>query len=215
MAKLQAFLLAITTLALSLSACGQESGFPARYIEGVHYTALPKPVPVIDPEKIEVVEVFWYACGHCYNFEPSIRKYEEHLAEDVNFVRIPAIWQPIMETHARIFYTAKQLGILDDVHQAIFNAIHLNGKTLQSANEVADLFAQFGADRDAILKTFDSAEVTKQLRDDNVKVRGYQITGTPQLIVQGLYRVEANRSLAQDDMLKVVDFLVDKVRHEQ
>lgn len=215
MVKLQAFLISLCALVVSLSACGQESGFPARYIEGVHYTKLAQPVATIDSDKIEVVEVFWYACGHCYNFEPAIHKYEQSVAGDVNFVRIPAIWQPIMETHARIFYTAQQLGILDDVHQAVFNAIHLNGKTLQTVTEVADLLAQFGADRKAVVDTFNSGDVTKQLRDDTVKVRGYQITGTPQLIVQGRYRVEANRSLVQDDMLKVVDFLVDQIRHEQ
>lgn len=215
MRNVYAVFIAVLSLVVSLSACSQENSFPARYLEGVHYTKLSNPVPTSDPEKIEVVEVFWYACSHCYNLEPTVHAFEQNPPSGVKFVRVPAIWQPIMETHARIFYTAEVLGILDDVHQAVFNAIHLNRKPLQSADEVATLFADFGADREEVIKTFNGGEVTQRLKDDMVKVRGYQITGTPQLIVDGRYRVEANRNIRQDDMFSVVNFLVDQIRHEQ
>ncbi len=193
----------------------QESGFPARYVDGIHYLTLPTPVPVEDPNKIEVVEVFWYACSHCFRLEPEVHAYEQSLAADVKLVRMPAIWQPIMNIHARIFYTAKQLGVLDTVHQGVFNAIHLDRKQLKSAEEVADLFANYGIDKDKVIKTFSSGAVTEELKNDDEKVRAYQITGTPQLIVDGRYRVEATKNLRQDDMFKVVDFLVGKVRAEK
>jgi len=86
---------------------------------------------------------------------------------------------------------------------------------LKDANEVADLFATYGVDKEKVIKTFNSAEVTEQLKSDYEKVRDYKITGTPQLIVHGRYRVEANKNLSQEDMFKVVDFLVDKVRAEK
>ena len=130
-----------------------QEGVPYRYIEGVHYVELPKAVPVIDPDKIEVVEVFWYACSHCFHLESTVREYEKNLAADVNFVRVPAIWQPIMDAHARIYYTAKELGVLETVHQGVFNAIHLDRKQLKDANEVAMLFATYGIDKDKVLNT--------------------------------------------------------------
>ena len=66
---------------LTNTASAQESGFPARYVEGLHYIALPTPVPVEDPTKIEVVEVFWYACSHCFRLEPQVHDYEKNLAK--------------------------------------------------------------------------------------------------------------------------------------
>jgi thiol:disulfide interchange protein DsbA len=192
-----------------------EGSIPLRYVEGEHYTVLPEPVSVQVPEKIEVVEVFWYACSHCFRLETAVRNYKENLADDINFVAMPAIWQPIMEVHARIFYTAQELGVLETVHQGVFNAIHLDRKPLQNADEVADLFATYGIDKDKVIKTFNSGAVTDRLKKDFDKVRDYKITGTPQLIVQGRYRVEANKVLSQSDMFNVVDFLVSKVRPEQ
>ena len=192
-----------------------QDNVPYRYLEGVHYVPLPEAVPVQDPDKVEVVEVFWYACSHCFRLEPIVRNYEEDLADDVNFVRMPAIWQPIMEVHARIYYTAKQLGVLDTVHQGVFNAINLDRKQLKDANEVAELFSSYGVEKEAVLTAFNSADVTSQLKADYEKVRDYKITGTPQLIVHGRYRIEANQQISQNEMFKVVDFLVEKVRSEK
>jgi len=205
-------LLALLSVANTINA---QNSVPYRYQEGVHYVSLPKAVPVQDPNKIEVVEVFWYACSHCYRLERVVRNYEKKLPDDVNFVRMPAIWQPIMEVHARIYYTAEEMGVLDTVHQGVFNAIHLDRKQLKDANEVADLFATFDIDKDTVIKTFNSGKVTEELKADYEKVKDYKITGTPQLIVDGRYRVEANQSLSQNDMFNVVNFLVDQVRAER
>ena len=205
----------ITALLISGLAAAQQGSLPLRYLEGDHYIVLPEPVPVADPDKIEVVEVFWYACSHCFRLEPQVRNFEKNLDEDVNFVHIPAIWQPIMDTHARIFYTAQELGVAETIHQGVFNAIHLDRKQLKDVDEVADLFANYGIDKDKVIKTFSGASVTDKLKQDYDKVRAYQITGTPQLIVDGRYRVEASKSLSQDDMFKVVKFLVNKVRSER
>ena len=202
-------------ISLLVANAGWAQGTPFRFQEGVHYVELSKPVSVQDPDKIEVVEVFWYACSHCYSLEPLVRTFEENLADDVNFVRVPAIWQPVMETHARIYYTAKELGVLATVHQGVFNAIHLDRKQLKDVNEVAELFAGYGVKKEDVIKTFSSGEVTEQLKEDYEKVRGYKITGTPQLIVHGRYRVEANQNIRQNDMFNVVEFLVDKIRTEK
>jgi thiol:disulfide interchange protein DsbA len=209
------------TLAIVASVFLSFSNFAAKpqstpvYREGVHYHVLPEPVPVADPGKIEVTEVFWYGCSHCYHFEPRVLEWSRNKPEDINFVQIPAMWNGLMEAHARAFYTANQLGIKEDVHQAVYNAINLDRKRLDSAEAVAELFAEFGADRDEVVSLFKSADATTYLKQVDARARAYQITGTPQLIVHGRYRVEASQRVPQNEMFKVVEFLVQKVRGEK
>jgi protein dithiol oxidoreductase (disulfide-forming) len=184
------------------------------YREGVHYHALPEPVAVDNPGNIEVVEVFWYGCGHCFHLEPQVLAWQKSRAGDINFVQIPAMWNSLMEVHARAYYTAKHLGILENVHQALYNALNIDQKLLDSPEAVAALFVQFGADEAEVIKVFESPQATAFLKTADAKARAYQITGTPQLIVDGRYRIEASQSLPQSEMFSVVDFLVEKVRAE-
>ncbi|MEX1033947.1 MAG: thiol:disulfide interchange protein DsbA/DsbL [Cellvibrionaceae bacterium] len=207
---------AVIALLLGLAAHAQENpqSTPV-YREGVHYTELAEPVAVEVPNKIEVTEVFWYGCGHCFQFEPRVLKWKEDLPEDVNFVQIPAIWSRPMEAHARAYYTAAQLGILDQVHQAVYNALHIDRNPLNNPEAVAALFADFGADEAKAVEVFNSSQVTALLREADAKARGYQITGTPQLVVNGRYRIEASQQVPQSEMFNVVDFLVERVRAEK
>jgi thiol:disulfide interchange protein DsbA len=205
----------IASMLLSFSGFAATPQATPVYREGVHYHVLPVPVAVDDPAKIEVTEVFWYGCRHCYHFEPLVLKWSKDLPDDINFVRIPAMWNNLMEIHARAFFVANELGIKDEMHQAIYNEIHRDPRALSSAESVADFFAEFGADRDAAIRLFRSAEATTYLQDVDSRARAYRITGTPQLIVHGRYKVEGKNGAQQSEIFDVVDFLVEKVRAEK
>ncbi len=183
-----------------------------RYQEGVHYFEIETPVAVDDPNKIEVAEMFWYGCSHCFAFEPSLVQWKKDLAADVNFVRVPAMWNPIMEAHARLFYTAKKLGVLEDAHQAIFNEIHINGQRLDRNEDIAILLEKFGADKREVINEINSFGITDTVKKADVRARSYKIGGVPNIVVDGRYRVESNQDVRQADMLSVVDFLVEKTR---
>src|SRR5690606_22761168 len=116
------------------------------YQEGIHFERIAKPVPTVDKSKIEVTEVFWYGCSHCYDFESSLSAWKVGLAGDVNFVKNPAMWdrQGIMEKHARIYYTAKVLGVLDKVSPAAFRALNVDRNPLREDKEIARLFTDNG-----------------------------------------------------------------------
>lgn len=208
------FAVAIVSVFLTFPALAEDTESSPVYREGVHYHVLPETVAVEDPDRIEVTEVFWYGCGHCFHFEPRVIEWTKDMADDVNFVQLPAMWNRSMETHARAFYTAQQLGILENVHQAMYNALNIHRKPLDSAEAVAALFADFGADEERAIEIFDSAAITAFLKQADAKARAYQISGTPQLIVHGRYRIEASQAVPHGEMFKVVDFLVDKVRTE-
>ncbi|WP_233709881.1 thiol:disulfide interchange protein DsbA/DsbL [Pseudomaricurvus albidus] len=206
---------AIFALMFSLAACADEQAAAPAFKEGTHYVELDNPVRTKDPSKIEVTEVFWYGCGHCFQFEPIVHQWSEKLPADVAFVRSPAMWNGAMEVHAHAFYVAKALGILDEVHQPLFNALNLERKRLANVDELADFFAQYGVDKETFEKTYKSFGVTSQVKQADARARSYKITGTPEVVVNGKYRISARMAGGQKQMLDVADFLVAKIRDEQ
>lgn len=209
-------LLAILAFVFSMAACAEESTTVApSYKAGVHYAVLDTPSRTSDSSKIEVTEVFWYGCSHCFRFEPMVQQWKASAADDINFVHSPAMWNKLMETHARAFYTAKALGVFDKLHQPLFNALNLERRKLENAEELAELFVAQGVEKEAFLKAFKSFGVTSQVKQADARARSYRITGTPEIIVDGKYRVSAKMAGGQDKMLKVVDFLINKVRTER
>lgn len=204
--------LAVLAMMVSLTAVAQTPESGTDYKEGEHYEALAEPVPTSTSDKIEVVEVFAYTCGHCYNFEPLIRAWKKEQKDDVAVVQTPAMWNATMEAYARGFYTAKAMNVLDEVHMAVFTAVHQEGKQFRSAEQWADFMETYGADRERVLKTFNSFGITSQVRQADARVRGYKITGTPEMVVDGKYRVSSRMTGSHSEMLRVVDHLVEQIR---
>lgn len=211
---MRAALAAICLIFVSLAACADDSA-SATYQEGKDYRVLANPVLVADPNKIEVAEVFWYGCGHCFAFEPLVRKWKEKLPDDVAYVYVPAMWNGAMERHARIFYTANALGVWDKMHQPIFNAINIDRKHLVDDKEIAALFNQYGVDGDKAIKTLNSFGTTSLVKQADARARGYDIKGTPTLVVNGTYVIETERAGSHENMLKIASYLVDKIRAEK
>ncbi len=204
---------ALITMIFSLAACAQEA--PATFVEGKHYITLETPVRTTSKDKIEVTELFWYGCGHCFKFEPLAQQWESKAPEDVAFVQSPAMWNGLMELHARAFYAAKALNVLDKVHQPMFNKINLERNMLKSPDVIFPIFESAGVSRQDFDKAFGSFVVTSQVKQANARARGYKITGTPSMVVDGKYRVSTREAGGHVQMLKIVDFLVEKVRAER
>lgn len=206
----------ILGLVLPLFACAQEDKAPA-FEEGKHYTVLsgqPKP----SKNDIVVTEVFWYGCGHCYNFEPLLNKWKKTLAKDVTFERSPAMWrqrrnpEDAMWTHAKLYYTAEAMGVLDKLHPVFFEAMHKKNKRLVDAEEIKNVVSNSGIDGKLFVDTMESFAVNGQVQKADQRQRDYKITGTPEIIVGGYYHVSASKAGSQQTMLDVTDFLVEKIR---
>lgn len=206
---LMVFVLALT----GPLACSADS--PAQYQEGKNYQLLPQPVRTRSPDKIEVVEVFWYGCSHCFHFEPMVEAWASQQADDVDFWQSPAMWNGAMKMHAQAFYAARAMGLSEELHQPLFNALNLERKRLVKKDEIEEFFVSHGADRDKFRKTFDSFGVKSQVSQADARARSYQISGTPELIVNGKYRVTARLAGGQANMLKVVDFLIEQERKQR
>ncbi|HNE26548.1 MAG TPA: thiol:disulfide interchange protein, partial [Pseudomonadales bacterium] len=98
MKKLFASLLLLTTALLPLAANADTAG--DKYTAGKDYQIITVPVHTANPDKIEVNEVFWYGCPHCYHFEALLEPWAKRLPADVDYQRTPAVWRPAMEVHA-------------------------------------------------------------------------------------------------------------------
>jgi len=203
-------ILAVLILApLAFSALAQ----PARYVAGTHYVELAAPVPTLNADRIEVLEVFWYGCGHCFRFEPLIENWEANKPADVDFVRFPGMWNDLMKVHAQAFYTAEALGKVAELHNPIFEAINIQGSRLQNERQLSDFFAQYGVSADDFKSAFNSFGVRTKVNQAEAKMRQYQVRSTPNMIVNGKYLISTGEAVpTQEAMLDVVNFLVDLER---
>ena len=198
----------IAVLALQLAS---HTAVAEEWVEGEHYDLI---TPVIrgTTDKIEVTEFFWYGCGHCYNFEPQVVQWKKTLDDDVVVKGSPAMWNSLMEVHAKAFYAAEVLGVLDKVHMPLFQAINVDRKRLSSEDELADLFEANGVAREDFSKAFNSFGVGSQVRQANARARAAKITGTPEMMVAGKYRISTRKAGGQANMLKIASYLIEKER---
>ena len=179
---------------------------------GKTYVELTNPVPVSVPGKIEVVELFWYGCPHCYAFEPTINPWVEKLPKDVNFRRIPAMFGGPWDAHGQLFLTLEAMGVEHKVHNAVFDAIQKQGKRLTKPDEMADFVATQGVDKDKFLATFNSFAIQGQIKQAKELAQKYGVQGVPTMIVNGKYRFDLGTSGGPEQTLNVADQLIAKER---
>jgi len=190
-----------------------ESGNGERFRAGVHYELLDNPTKVRDPSKIEVTEVFWFGCNHCYALEPYIARWKRDIPLDVTFIKSPATWNDMLKTHARIYYTAKALGIEQQFVPAAFNTIQNEGKMLTGNTELEYYFRGFDVEKDRYKAVSTSFGVRNAVDQADKKMKDWKVTGVPSLVVNGKYKVAASRSVRTDELFDVVDFLIEKERN--
>jgi protein dithiol oxidoreductase (disulfide-forming) len=187
---------------------------PVHIVEGVDYKLVTPPQPTEVPDKIEVREIFWYGCPHCFAFEPYLNAWLKTKPADVNFVRTPGIFRESWVPHAKAYYTAKALGVLDKFHPAFFHAIHVEHRRFLNEDDYAAMFAEVGVSKKDFENTFNSFTVNNEVKEAIKLDQAYGIEGVPAMIVAGKYQTSAGLAGSFERMLKIVDALVDKVREE-
>ena len=197
---------ALLGLALTLPAAGAGPD-----IEGL-YQKLPSAQPTSDPDRIEVVEVFWYGCPHCNRFQPFLEPWIEALPDDVRFVRMPAVFSDLWELHARAYYIAQALGVLDSIHHRIFAAIHGQGRGLETMDALRDFFAEQGVDARDFDRHADSFSVKSGVQRSLVMQGRYGLRGVPAIIVNGRFLVSGSTAGSYPKVLEVTDALIARER---
>ncbi len=194
-------------LSLSLSpGIAQEEPF----VEGEHYQLLDEVQPVQTGDRIEVAELFWYHCPHCFQLEPFLVEWQKNIPDGAEYVAIPALLTDRWEFDARVYYTFEALGLLDDLHGKYFSAIHEQRLDIRTAEQLAAWATDNGVDGSKIPDTFTSFAVQNKLNFSSVMSRRYGISGVPAIIVDGRYRTSVSLAGSHAKLIKVINFLIGK-----
>ena len=177
---------------------------------GKHYFLIEPAQPTATGDKIEVLEVFSYACPHCADFQPVAEKIRAALPANAQWVYMPAEFQPTWAVFARAFYTASALGILDKTHQPLFNAIHVDHKIPLSASieDLSNFYAKYGVKAEDFLQTSKSFAIETKLKQARNSVKAYMVEGTPTIIVNGKYRLTNASAGGYDELIALIQYLI-------
>lgn len=180
--------------------------------EGFDYQHVIPPVPTQNqaPDRVEVVEMFWYGCPHCFHFEPIINDWARRRPNNVDFVRIPAIFRETWDPLARAFFTAEILGALNRIHEPLFKAVQERHQKLDDAETLRAFFAEYGVAAEDFNRVFHSFGVETRLRRAKDLTRRYGIDGVPAVIINGKYRTSGTLTAGLDKVPQVIDALIQK-----
>jgi thiol:disulfide interchange protein DsbA len=185
------------------------AGAAEPYQEGVHYARIVPAQPVDSaPGKAQVTELFWYGCPHCYELEPHVAAWLKKKPPQVEFERMPAVFRTNMwHTHAKAFYAAEALGVLDRVHGDLFSAIHEKRQPLATEDQLAQFFADRGVPAAEFRDAFNSFAVETKVNRAMALSKAYGISGVPSIVVAGKYRVEGGMAGSYENMLRIAEYL--------
>ncbi len=188
-----------------------------KFTEGTHFVRMVPTQPTVGgADKIEVAEIFWYGCNHCYDFEPFINRWKEDLPANARFVRIPATWNPLVQLHAQLYYTEEVLVNNGKIAEpevfraAVFAEYHRRGNRLASLDSIKALFEKHGVSGDDFETTWNSFEVAQKMRVAQDLTRRYSITGVPAVVVNGKYRTGAGEAGGYPRLLELLDELIER-----
>jgi thiol:disulfide interchange protein DsbA len=185
-----------------------QAGAAPPFEAGKHYTVLSSAQPTsTDAGKVEVAEIFMYSCPACFGFEPQIQRWLGRKADYVNFVRIPAPWNPPAPLHARAYYTAEALGKTAEIDGPFFNEIHVNRNLLETEAKLADFFAKHGVDEATFKATFNSFAVNAKVKRAEELLRRYRVQSTPTVVVNGKYSTTGSQAGSYDAWFAIIDDL--------
>jgi thiol:disulfide interchange protein DsbA len=178
------------------------------YQEGLHYSELSPAYPTDNNEQVVVYEFFGYMCPHCSNFQPYMKSWHDKLPENIKLVRVPVVFNPGWDVYAKAFYTAESMGILEQTHQAMFDALHKQRKRMNSLEEVAQWYAdEFEVDKDKFLSTAKSFMIDSKMRQSNNMMRKMDIRSTPTLVVNGKYKLNGKAVGGPSGLIDLANYL--------
>ena len=187
---------------LTVSACAET------YVEGKQYMPISQPTQT--GEKIEVLEFFWYGCPHCFSFEPRIQKWLKTKPDNVEFVRLPAVFRPSWKVHARTYYALEIMGIIEEMHIKIFSAMHNKRLKLDTLAAMSGFLERQKVDKKKFLATYNSFAVENMLRKAVKKLKDYNVRGVPAVAVNGKYYITGESAGSYDKLIDVINFLIKK-----
>jgi thiol:disulfide interchange protein DsbA len=197
------------------------------WTEGVNYFLVQPPRPTsVAPGKVEVTEVFSYACPACNIFQPTMHKLKQSLPPNAVLDYLPAAFNPAEDwpMFQLAYATAQALGVDQQTHDAMFDAVWKGGdrsitdpntRALKSRMPTIEDAAKFynqkaGVPIDKFIATSKSFSVDLKVRTDQDLIVAYKIDRTPTIVVNGKYRLHVESAGGADQLIDLVKYLVAK-----
>ena len=199
-----------------IAALPKEGQLPAgKWVPGTNYKVLSPSQPTnVGPGKVEVIEMFWYGCPHCFALDPVLESWRKNKADYIEFVRVPVMWGDVHRAHARLFYTLQALGKLDELHPKVFAEIRQNNNQLFVAGDpLATQRAQLqfakdnGISEADFMKAYNSFAVQTKLQEADDLGRRYRIEAVPMLVIAGKYETDMAQAGGETNLLHLIDDL--------
>jgi thiol:disulfide interchange protein DsbA len=186
---------------------------------GTNYDVLTPAQPTnVSPGKVEVVEVFWLGCPHCYALEPFVQAWLKNKPAYIEFVRVPVMWGPAHRAHARLFYTLQALN-RPDLFEKAFDTIQQKHEPLvaQSEDETLKLQEAFAKDNgitaEDFAKAYNSFTVNSNLQRAEQLTQRYQVQGVPLVVVDGKYSTDVAKAGGPQQLIQIIDDLSASEHH--
>jgi thiol:disulfide interchange protein DsbA len=192
--------LALAAIALLPLGAAAQSGLP--------YERLQPSQRVAEAGKIEVIEFFWYGCPHCYRLEPSLNAWAKNKPADVVMKRVHAVPSPSWLPHAKIYYTLETLGVAEQLHGKVFDAIHKDGKNLTNEKILDAWLQQNGVDAAKYHEVEKSFTVDSKLKRANQLTAAYKVDGVPRIFVDGKFYTGPEFAGGEDKIMGAVDQMI-------
>ena len=215
--KRREFSLATLGTAAALGALGLSSPSfaqgPAKFVAGKDFIKLARAVPTeTETGKIEVIEFFWYSCGHCNSFEPAFGQWIKNAPKDVVVRRIPVAFRDDFAPQQRLYFSLEAMGLLDKLHVKVFHTIHVERQLLNTDASILAWVEKQGVDKTKFADTAKSFGVASKLKRAVQLQNEFKVEGVPSLGVAGKYYIDGTSAGNMDRALQVTDSLLSQVR---
>jgi thiol:disulfide interchange protein DsbA len=187
----------------------------AELVEGKNYARLKVPQPIESGKKIEVIEFFSYGCPHCSDLEPYLQNWFKTAPADVQFRRVPVMFQERWKALAKIYYTLDALGEETRLSPEVFKAIHANGQPLWDDKTFLDWAASKGLDRAKVASVYTSFGIDSKMKRAIAQAQTYNIQSVPTVVVDGKFITASDRIGGHAEVPAALDFLIAKARAER
>jgi len=167
-----------------------------------------------ESKSIIIYEFFWYGCPHCYNLEPTMERIEADLDKDTKIVKLPVALRDSWIPHAKLYYALQQMGKIDEVHNLIFEEIHLEDNQLNTEQQMVDFLGKHGIDTNKFMEKYNSFGTEARIKKASNLAKKYQINSVPTIIVNGKYLTSGSYVSSYDELYSVINLLIERERND-
>ena len=167
-----------------------------------------------ESKSIIIYEFFWYGCPHCYNLEPTMERIEADLDKDTKIVKLPVALRDSWIPHAKLYYALQQMGKIDEVHNLIFEEIHLEDNRLNTEQQMVDFLGKHGIDTNKFTEKYNSFGTEARIKKASNLAKKYQINSVPTIIVNGKYLTSGSYVSSYDELYSVINLLIERERND-